>query len=400
MVDKNKITSIAPLHYQYAAVPKESIPQKYKLFPIDYKNGEVEAYEVLFFHRLMKKNYGLPSDIEFEQDSIKKLEDGRVVTLGREWKYYVQTDSGGLIQVGTEDVHTCLKIYHVLQHNQSEPSKLRLQEGEKFINALLREDQRLKGQILNIQNEIEENDGSIKLSLLSNVYLSNYRSAELMLDHAKDNEQHIKNEVLRYDARSPLTPDQNDHIEKFRPALGMYYAAAISYFFMALEGFINILYYAFLKDEIKSDFFKQQKLDERLDISTKILFMTSLCDGFKSKQRAGFLKDLTRLKNYRNFFFHSKITDALKKATFVENGFLYACDLEKESNALLPSQRHYLKRRDVLEVKKIVDSMVKDIIDMMQDDTKSLVERFVLNSLEIPFWRDKNRLIKFGSLDQ
>jgi hypothetical protein len=70
-----------------------------------------------------------PSDIETEQDSIKKLEDGRILALGREWKYYIRTDSGGIIQVGTENVHSCLKIYRILPHSQSEPSRLLLIEG-------------------------------------------------------------------------------------------------------------------------------------------------------------------------------------------------------------------------------------------------------------------------------
>ena len=72
--------------------------------------------------------------------------------------------------------------------------------------------------------------------------------------------------------------------------------------------------------------------------------------------------------------------------------------MEKGLNKLLPSRKHHLKRNNVLEFKKIVDSIVKDILDMMQDGSKSLAERFVLNRLEIPFWRDKNGEIKFGTM--
>ena len=121
-----------------------------------------------------------------------------------------------------------------------------------------------------------------------------------MVDHAEENEQIISHELCKHDPVSPLTSEQDAHIAKYRPALGMYYAASISYFFMALEGFINITYYAFIKDELRADFFTEQKLHERLDLNTKMLLMPSLCNGFKSKQKSGFLKDLTRLKNYRN----------------------------------------------------------------------------------------------------
>jgi hypothetical protein len=395
MKKKNDIPSIAPLHYQYTALPKDDLPEQYKLIPINFKNKEIEEYEVLFFHRLMKKNYGDPSEIEFEQDSIKRLADGKVMAIGREWKYYLRTRTDGIIQIGTEDVHTRLMIYHVLLNNLNEPSQRLINEGKKFVNDLLREAQRLKGQVLNIKKEFETNE-KIKLSLLHNVFLTNYRSAELMLEFADENEQILKDEFLRYDARNSLDPEQKAHIDKFMPALGMYYAASISYFFMSLEGFVNILYYVFLKDELRSEFFKEQKLNERLDINAKILLMPSLCNGFKNKQKTAFLKDLTILKNYRNFFFHSKIADSLKRATFVESGFLYTCNLEKDSSSLFPWQKHHLSKKDVLEFKRIVDSIIKDILEMMQEQYMKLVDKYVMNSLELPFWYDANGEIKFG----
>jgi len=394
MKNKDKVVSIAPLHYQYSLVSKESLPPKYKFLQLDYKSKEIDEYEVLFFHRLMKKNYGEPSEFQLEENSIEKLEDGRITALGREWYYYVRTASGSIIQIGTEDVHTHLKISLLLLHAIHEPTRKQLHEGEKFINDLLREAQRLKGQILNIKNEFE-NGSSIRLSLLSNVYLVNYRSAELMLQHANNNEQYIKDEVLRYDARHPLTPEQRNHIDRFRPALGMYYAASISYFFMALEGFINILYHTFLKEEIRAEFFRQY---EYMDITIKILLQPTLCNGFKEKQKSAFLEDVKHLKNYRNFLFHSKIADSLKAVTFVESGFFYTCDLDKKTEGGFPSRKDRLLRKDILEFKKIVDSIIKDIISMMKDDMKPFVESFVLNSLEIPFWHDKNGAVHFGTI--
>jgi hypothetical protein len=347
----------------------------------------------------MKKNYGAPSQIEPQPGSIKRLEDGTVTALGREWKYYIRTDSGGIIQVGTEDVHTLLKICHVLPSNQNEPSGRLTREGEKFIDDFLREAQRLKDQILNIQKEFEnDRDMKVKVFLLHNVYLINYRSAELMLDYAEDNESTIIDESLRYDARDALTPEQNAHLDKFMSAVGMYFGAAISYYFMSLEGFINVLYYAFLKDELRFEFFDQQKLDERLDVNTKVLLMPSLCNGFKSKQTAGFLKDLTRLKNYRNFSFHSKTSYSLIRVGFLESGFLYTCGLKEDSRTLLPSLRIDLRSSNVLEFKKIVDSIIKDILDMMQEDSRSLVEKWILNDSQIPFWKDENGAVKLGML--
>jgi hypothetical protein len=395
MKEKDKIVSIAPLFYQYPLAPRETTPEPSTLLPIDYKSDEIEAYHVLFFHRLMKQNYGPPSEIEVDQHSIKKSGDETVLALGREWNYDLKTKSGGLIRIGTENVHTRVAISHVVPHMQKKPDKHLLQEGKRFIDDLLREAQRLKGQILNVRKEFETGD-TVKLSLLTNVYLANYCSAQLMLEWADEHEQSIKDEVLRYDARESLTDEQRKHIDKFMPAVGMYYAASIACFFMALEGFVNILYYGFVKEETRSDFFTQQRLDERWDISTKLLLMPSVCEGFKEKQKIHFLKDLTKLKNCRNFFFHSKLADSLRAVTFVEGGFLYRCDLEKDSNPLLPSQKNKLTGENVLECKKIVDSIIKEVLDMMEEEPKRLVETFVLNSLELPFWRDKTGAICFG----
>src|SRR3990172_10274495 len=113
MTDKNKIPSIAPLHYKYPAVATEDIPQveeaildekgvkfiptgKFTLFPITFNREEIEAFEVLFFHRLLIRNYSYPSDIEW-QEIKRQTEEGEDLThikttgIGKEWKYYVRT---------------------------------------------------------------------------------------------------------------------------------------------------------------------------------------------------------------------------------------------------------------------------------------------------------------------
>lgn len=401
MTDKNNNPFIAPLYYQYPLVSKDSIPAEFnKLVPIDYKNKEIAKYEVLFFHRLMKKNYGEPSEIEYESDSIKELGNGSVTAFGREWKYYIRTRSGGIIQVGTEDAHTHLKICHLLPNNQEEPSNILIQESKKFVDVLLTEAGRQKGQLLNIKNEFESGDEKIGPFLLDNVYLTNYRRAELMLDYAEGNEKEIKEEALRYTPSDSLTPEQQAHLDKFMRAAGMYYDASIFYSWMALEGFVNIIYYAFLKDELKSDF-DEENVYERLDIVKKILLMPVVCNGFKSEQKVASLEVFKKLKNYRNFLFHSKITDSLGTVCFVESGFLYTCRFKKDSNPFfLTREEYHLLETNAHVIKGIVDKIiVKEIIDMMQDEYRALVEKHVLNSTTIPFWRDKNGVFKLGTME-
>ena len=106
------------------------------------------------------------------------------------------------------------------------------------------------------------------------------------------------------------------------------------------------------------------------------------------------------LSGFFDIFFHSKITDSLKSVQFFEDGFFYNCDLEKDTNTLLPSQKRDLKREDVLKFKKVVDSIIKNILDMMLDETRILVVEEILNSFGVPFWRDKNGVVKFGSRNE
>ncbi len=46
------------LNIRFPLIIKENLPENYTIEKISYKNDEIEKYDVLFFHRLMRKNYG------------------------------------------------------------------------------------------------------------------------------------------------------------------------------------------------------------------------------------------------------------------------------------------------------------------------------------------------------
>ncbi|MDI6764830.1 MAG: hypothetical protein QME83_17645, partial [Thermodesulfobacteriota bacterium] len=77
MSNKDKIPSIAPLHYKYPSLSAENMPDKFILFPITFRNEEIEEFEVLFFHRLLKRNYGFPSD--WEEIKREKIGEGHYI---------------------------------------------------------------------------------------------------------------------------------------------------------------------------------------------------------------------------------------------------------------------------------------------------------------------------------
>lgn len=381
------------ISFRYPFVNSQDIPQKYKTVPIAFKEDEIQNYDVIFFHRLLKRIYGPPSSIKTKELPQK---NGEIGYLGLEWRYFLSTQFNDMILVETKDHHTFIVISHVLQENK-QLSERAIKEGEKFINTLLQEAEKLGKQILNPKKEFEEGEG-IQFYLLHNVYLYNYGSAELMVEYSENNENEILIEYLKYDARTDYDDAQKrTHIEKFALGMGMYYASAVSYYFMALEGFINLIYHTFMKPEFRD---RELNLEERFDIEQKIRLMSSLCDGFEKNldRKSDIFKNFKNLKKYRNQIFHSKIQDLLKSVGFVESGFLYTADMDKNKNQLFPALKSYLNKENVLTVKSIVDDIISDILSRMNDKCRNLTNEFIMKNNEVPFWKDKSGNIKLGTL--
>ena len=422
MSEENKIPSIAPLHYKYPSIAAEDMPEvedvildqngvkfipspKFTLFPITFKNEEIEAFEVLFFHRLLKRNYGDPSvrewkEIKRETQKDENLIHIKAVGVGKEWRYYIRTPSGSIIRIGTEKLHSVLKIFHVLPEGISEPNEKQIKEGEKFVSDLLIEATRLKGQILNPWKEFEEGEGT-QLYLLDNVFRRNYGSAELMLEDADEYEDTTFVEYKKY-LKSVYDMEEDSekmaYIDKYLAGLGMFYRSIIIHYYLAFEGFVNLLYHAFLKKELKES--KNQNLEQRLDIEMKVSLMPGLCNGFRNEMlspESQIFKNFKQLTKYRNEIFHSKIVDSLKRVVLYQDGFFYNIHMEKEKKgSLFPPAGKTLQKEDALKVKSLVDNLIEEILNYMDDESSELVKKFILKQLAIPFWKDDTGQIRFG----
>lgn len=259
-----KMPNIAPLNYQYAFVSREDIAKPHNLYRIDYKTDEVNKLEVLFIHRLLQKSFGDPSEVEYDRgklDSIlpegceysvdiiegklafrsdmhlninrSELESALIASQLLEWKYYIRTKHNDILLIQSERYHSQLSIYHVLPQHIKEPNQKVKEEGEVFIDALLREANRqLKGgQLFNLKAEFEKGD-NVKHYLLHNVYLENYRTAIFLLQASVKGEQEIRDSELEYDAADPevrASDEKMEHIKKCQSVRGVYFAASILY---------------------------------------------------------------------------------------------------------------------------------------------------------------------------
>jgi hypothetical protein len=265
---------------------------------------------------------------------------------------------------------------------------------------MLEEANRLRGQLFNPIKEFEKEEG-LRLYLLFNVYLSNYLSAQTMLSIAESQEADLRDEFLRYDARTSDLYDEEKrkHIDQFMLTCGMFYCSAITYFFMALEGFVNLVFHAFLKKSFRD---KDFNTDQRLDLEQKLRFMASLCNGFNENSGVSstILSGFKMLKNYRNSLFHSKVEDSLKSLCFVEDGFLYNYDMDAYKDRFLPSHKIKLTAKDVIEVKRIVDEIVSSILKSMNQDARMRTENYILKEPHIPFVVSETGDIVLGRKDE
>ncbi|MDP3013240.1 MAG: hypothetical protein Q8M92_03295, partial [Candidatus Subteraquimicrobiales bacterium] len=394
----------------------------------------IDEYDVVFWHRLLKTIYQEPLEMECElhvrnqaiknpetailrrlderskwqilkttEETAIKIQSGEIKPLPVNWKYFIKLPSGGIIEIGTKDQHTVLYFAHVISGQvKDEDSK----QTEKFIALLLEEAKKeSRNKLFDPLKEFKKTDG-LKFYHLFNVYLANYVSAEFMLGEAVTQEKVLRDEFLKYDARiSDLYSDLYDeekrkHIDQFMLACGMYYLSAITYFFMSLEGFINIVFHSFQKENLRD---RDLNIEERFDIEQKLKLMTALCNGFIQKSTDStddIYSKFLKLKKYRNNIFHSKVEDSLKGLLIIEDGFLYSCDMSKYKEQFLPAQKMMLSANDVIEVKNIVDGIIRLVLNSMTDDTRLLTEKYILKSTPIPFYILKDGSLSLGKSDR
>lgn len=395
---------------QYPALYGSDVPTLDKIKTIEIIQKGIEEYDVIFWHLLLRNIYGEPSEIECElqkkghiravravlrrgekstyqilnvtKETALKIQSREITLQQINWKYFISLPSGGIVEIGTKDLNTSFYLAYIVRSGQQKNDS---DEANQFISLLLAEANRLRDQLFNPIKRFGKAEG-IKAYLLSNVYLSNYVSAEFMLKTALSQEEILRAEVLRYDAiKDRHDQEKMKYIEPFLLAKGMYFSSAIMYFFIALEGFINIVFHAFLKKNFRN---RDLNIEERFDIEQKLKLMPALCSGFKEEYAGAtseIYSDFLKLKKYRNSIFHSKVEDSLKSLIFIEDGFVYNVFLDKKEQ-LLPFLKFKLTESDVLEVKRIVDEIINVVLTLMTESTKDLTKKYILNQDPIPFF--------------
>jgi len=386
---------------RYPPMEEADMPHSYDVILVDYRSDDIHKYHVIFWHRLLKRIYQGPSEIEIEfqyggetvslrktqevyewtvmgidESLAARVEAGEIKTSPVNWKYLIKLPSGGIVELGTRDRNTVFYISKVVRSGKSE--KEDNEEATKFVDLMIEEANRLSNNLFHPIKDFEKKEG-LKLYLLFNVYLSNYLSGEAILGIAESQEASLKTDALKYDARTPDYIDENKrkHIDQSLLTCGTYFCSSVTYFFMALEGFVNLVFHAFLKNNFRD---KDFNIEQRFDLEQKLRLMTSLCNGFKENSclSSAILSKFKTLKKYRNSLFHSKVEESLKSLVFVEDGFVYTYNVDKHKDRFFSLLKPNMTVSDVIEVKNIVDEIVDSILNLMDKDTKMQTQEYIL----------------------
>ncbi|MFH1965051.1 MAG: hypothetical protein ABIJ42_05860, partial [Acidobacteriota bacterium] len=343
---------------RYPKVKFEEMPERENCptLPVEFKKTEIELFNVIFWYRLLKEIYQEPSEIDrnildrkapegkpksvislrnkgsgkgwdvglISEDLSFGLKSGELIWgLGENWRYFARLPSGRILELGSQDSHTLFSIS--LESCNFENENTTKKETEKFISLLLKWANQRKKHLFDPKNEFKRGK-NLKFYQLRNVYLSNYFSAEAMLQYAISEEPKILKEAVRFDHRiDRYDKEKMAHTYSYFHLRGMFYLSSITYFIMAFEGFVNLLFHSFLKKDHRD---KNLKIEKRLDLELKLRLMSSLCRGFRENKDvlSGILEDFLKLRNSRNIFFHSKVDGIVKSqvAKFSRNGVVAA----------------------------------------------------------------------------
>jgi len=229
--------SIKPsLIKHYPLVDVRDLPEERQIERVIFREDEIEQAGEILIYRIMKHNYGEPSEIvttpqgkawidsgikriTFARDHKGTISDPAVLTqeqlevlqtektmrgINLEWRYFIRTKSGAIIQVGSKNKSTLSYVSYVLHKGVPDPSGVAVIESEKFVDELIKEISLHGKRLFEPKKQFEKGEG-IQLYLLHNVYLYNYGSARLLLERSEDLENSLAQQFIKYDPRDDIS---------------------------------------------------------------------------------------------------------------------------------------------------------------------------------------------------
>ncbi len=338
-------------------------------------------------YRSLKQVYGHPDFITWEIIKEEVSDEGNINAVSRptEWGYLIQGKGG-----------SCFEIFNMYRHpNPKIVLWLNAQERPKELPNAIKNS--VMEFIKNFYNLIEvvDRDYSIKkekesvwkitngkdIRILTNLYYQNFQAGKDVLEIS----DRLLPELEQFHDELFSMGEWDESLSVYRKTKILYFSAII-YFFMALEGFINLLYRLFLKPE-----FADQKFERsvwRSDLDLRILHLPVYCKGFTNADISPDSKvynEWLSIRTFRNDLIHANITNENESIVTVEDTFVFNYNplfhIKCRDKIKFHTHPFYITKEDVMAIMEKVEIIVSGIIEQMDDEIKPWVESWIQNAI-------------------
>jgi hypothetical protein len=207
--------------------------------------------------------------------------------------------------------------------------------------------------------------------------------------------EELEKEKKDKDSPETFLDIQNAIWNKHETVASLFRASFMSTF-LSLEGFINLIYFLFIKDRYRCDMFEERiKKGEMLPI--KILEMDTYCHSFKHpplNKDDELFSAIQQFTNIRNLFMHANICAGMETPLVMHGEYPIVVKKKSEEKFGLPTDIFELTNIHIIRTYKLVEKFVAKTILAMDDN---VIGGFVIahDCIYIDFIWDKPDSIRF-----
>jgi hypothetical protein len=305
---------------------------KYTQHAITHMEEDLNEYDLLLVHRVLKKALNRPPHIKKNLHLTSPL---HMQYIEGNWYYYLRNRNDVIFKILADTRRRQLSISILSDYAERDIKIILSEDGATFVRDLLREIKENR-HLLSFKKNTDLAGTEI---YMENVFLKNhFASRALFMSGIFDNDELIeycRNGRLYTwpgsdnlsDAHESAAADlYKDDAQKNLESV--YMRSAVHYSILSLESLTNMVYHIMLRRPLRL-----LKLDERLDWELKLAMMPYLCHGFSHKKQI-VLDDkeshesFKELRKYRNVLFHSKISETSYTIHTYEDKLQYPIDLD------------------------------------------------------------------------
>lgn len=325
-------------------------------------------------YRCLKLVYGLPDPITLEIMEEEVSED-RKIEMGHptEWGYLIQGKGGSCFDIIKRYRDDATKIVLWL-NTDIRPNELP-KEVEKGRQKFMKTFHNLV-EIVDREYSIDKEKQFVKDSYI-NLYHQRFQSGKDVLELSDT----IQPELIRLHTELISKGDWDDALAIHRRMVVLY-TSAIVYFFMALEGFINLIYKLFLIPKFTDEKFKRPVWKADLDL--RILHLPVYCRGFANADITSdseVYKQCLSIRSFRNDLIHANITKECEIITTGEDGLFFhyspLSQIKLKDKITFHTDPFRITKDNAINVMKKVELIVSGIIEKMDDEEKVWVKGWI-----------------------